>query len=516
MAAQPVESVHVINLDDDKERLVRFREVNSHLPIVRQSAANGASLDSAQLRGQGYIGKNLSYDDSILGHALSHIRLWRRAVEGQTSITVAEDHTIFARDFMTSANAFLARLPHDWDIVTWGWNFRTFLWVEMPEGVGVSLCKLETRQDELRRNIDAFRTGHYTPTPIRLRHCFGPMAYTISADGAAKLLNCCLPLRDQLILFPGFDVVTENISIDAMMNSVYPAIRAYVSVPPLAVSAGSGQDDFTYHPSHNIRAAVSQNCSLAVCFPVWNRADLFEACYRSLLRQIEGLEASIWIFDNGSDALTRSLIGSLDSRSHRLFKIYLPENMGINYVANIFPGMLQSCDFVGLRAPSHILFADADMYFKRPVVDLINILESDSDVGVVSGHDSVEHPVLREYNTPLLPGVTIKEKSNERGACLILRRERFSACVPFPHDFPRSMDWQLLCAHPHSIAARGLKVLAVDAAIHLGLYESTWSGDVIPADPTQVDEVNDLLKSEGLLTEERRERMHNYCRRFSC
>ena len=27
--------------------------------------------------------------------------------------------------------------------------------------------------------------------------------------------------------------------------------------------------------------------SLAVCFPVWNRADLFLACYNSLLRQLE-------------------------------------------------------------------------------------------------------------------------------------------------------------------------------------------------------------------------------------
>ena len=63
--------------------------------------------------------------------------------------------------------------------------------------------------------------------------------------------------------------------------------------------------------------------SLAVCFPVWNRADLFLACYNSLLRQLEGLETSIWVFDNGSDAPTRALIGSLNSRSHRLFKVSL-------------------------------------------------------------------------------------------------------------------------------------------------------------------------------------------------
>src|SRR5262249_36760872 len=159
---------------------------------------------------------------------------------------------------------------------------------------------------------------------------------------------------------------------------------------------------------------------------------------------------------------------------HRLFKVYLPGNFGVPFVANLFSGMLQDCDFVGLRAPSHILFADADIYFKQPVTDLINILESDSNIGVVSGHDSVEHEVIREYSTPLLRGAMLKEKSTERGTCLILRRERFAACVPFPHDVPASLDWQLMLHHPRSIAARGLKVLAVDAVAHLGLYESTW------------------------------------------
>jgi SAM-dependent methyltransferase len=115
----------------------------------------------------------------------------------------------------------------------WGWSFEAFLWVEMPEGV--SFCKLDTNQDQLRRNIDVFRAGHFTSTPIRLRHSFGKFAYTVSSDGAAKLLNNCLPLRDQLIPFPGFDVVIENTSIDFMMNAVYPGIRAYVSIPPLAI-----------------------------------------------------------------------------------------------------------------------------------------------------------------------------------------------------------------------------------------------------------------------------------------
>jgi len=69
MAAQVIESVHVINLDEDSERLAWFREVNSHLPIVRQSAVDGGSLDRGQLQDNGHIAEKLSYNDSSLGKA---------------------------------------------------------------------------------------------------------------------------------------------------------------------------------------------------------------------------------------------------------------------------------------------------------------------------------------------------------------------------------------------------------------------------------------------------------------
>src|SRR3954465_5499828 len=131
--------------------------------------------------------------------------------------------------------------------------------------------------------------------------------------------------------------------------------------------------------------------SLAVCFPVWNRPDLFEVSYTSLLRQLGGIDATIWIFDNGSDAGTRALIHGLKTTECRLFKIFLPQNMGLPFVANIFSQLLtQDCDYAAYRAPMNVMLADADAYFKRPVRDMIEILES-KDLAIVSGHDSIEH-----------------------------------------------------------------------------------------------------------------------------
>src|SRR4051794_11572650 len=86
--------------------------------------------------------------------------------------------------------------------------------------------------------------------------------------------------------------------------------------------------------------------SLAVCFPVWNRWDLFQVTYASLLRQLKGVECAIWIFDNGSNAETRLHIEDLSSAEHRLFKVFFPQNMGMPFVLNIFSQVLtQDCEY---------------------------------------------------------------------------------------------------------------------------------------------------------------------------
>jgi len=252
--------------------------------------------------------------------------------------------------------------------------------------------------------------------------------------------------------------------------------------------------------------------SLAVCFPVWNRPDLFKVCFDSLTQNLSGLNAGIWIFDNGSGKETRELIESLESPAFPLFKIYLPRNMGIPYVANIFSQMIaQDCAYSGLRAPSHVMLADADAYFKLPIYELIELLETNDDVGIVSGHDSPEHPTLRQHLYQLKGGpIVAKEKTIERGTSLVMRSETLAACVPFPHDVSANVDWQLMLHGVNSMAARKLKVLAVDHVVHLGVYESTWSATGIPADQADLDEINRVLADQGLLTPSRKEKMQSY------
>jgi Glycosyl transferase family 2 len=252
--------------------------------------------------------------------------------------------------------------------------------------------------------------------------------------------------------------------------------------------------------------------SLAVCFTVWNRCDLFRASYASLLRQLDGIETAIWIFDNGSDEPTRRFIEGLSSAEHRLFKVFLPQNMGIPFVVNLFSQVLtQDCDYAGYRAPAHVMLADADAYFKKPVREMIEILEG-YELGIVSGHDSVEHGSTRQLAHPAPDGTTIVNlKSIERGLCLIMRKETLAACVPLPHDTNMNVDWELMHWHPSSVSACERRVGAVDYVAHIGLYDSTWHSTGVPANRTEVAEINQILEREGLLSAERRARMERFC-----
>lgn len=253
--------------------------------------------------------------------------------------------------------------------------------------------------------------------------------------------------------------------------------------------------------------------SLAVCYPVWNRRDLFEASFNSLLRQLDGIQAAIWVFDNGSEKETRDFIAGLTSGEHRLFKVFLPQNMGLPFVANLFSQILtQDCDFAGYRAPSHVMLADADAYFKKPVREMIEILEQ-HDLEILSGHDSVEHESTGQLTHAFPNGTTtVRVKSIERGLCLILRKEALAACVPIPHHTNMNVDWELMQWHPSSATARQGRVGAVNYVAHIGLYDSTYHSTGVPADLAEVTEINQILEREGLLTPERRERMERFCR----
>lgn len=246
-----------------------------------------------------------------------------------------------------------------------------------------------------------------------------------------------------------------------------------------------------------------QEFSLGVFICVWNRGEIFTLAFDSLLRQLEGIKATIWIFDNGSDEETRNIIHQLkENEVHQVNKVFFPRNMGIPYAANIFAKAIQeNCDFTGFRSPDYILLMDADAYFKKPVADLVKIFDYDYAVGLVSGHDSIEHPATFEVDIEVAGNIMhIKEKQNERMITMLMRKEEFLYNYPFPHYRNRDVDWEITQWNPNSLIKRNRKlVVACEYVLHLGIKKSTWNqSDHHLESEQEISEVQAILEKAGI------------------
>ncbi|MDQ1342895.1 MAG: hypothetical protein QG571_1515 [Pseudomonadota bacterium] len=227
--------VHVINFDGDTDRWKLFQRMNAGgIDVVRVLGIDPGTIDRGRLVESGFIAEPCSRSDRAISRWCSHVALWSQAVENDEILTVVEDGVVLAGDFGLEAQRVLRELPAGWDIVMWGWNFDEALWTEIPDGV--SVCRMDFNDQQMCRHIDGFRAGGSRPTAVRLRHCFGSPAYTVTPAGARILLDACLPMTDSKIAFSCGGVVVDSQSIDADMNRAFPAMRAYACIPPIAIA----------------------------------------------------------------------------------------------------------------------------------------------------------------------------------------------------------------------------------------------------------------------------------------
>jgi GR25 family glycosyltransferase involved in LPS biosynthesis len=225
--------IHVINLDRSVERFSRFKERNAHLDkVFRESAVDGAIVDKNQLLKAGLIAEGVPYSTGALGCAISHINLWRKAVEQSRIITIFEDDVACSLHFADETARLLSNLPEDWDLIKWGSIlYRSFSWVDFV----FSKAKLEFYGNGYGDDLTAFQRAHYSCSAIRLAHSFGNMGYSISPKGAQKLLDYCLPLRKRFISFPEAGVVVDDLHIDIAMCGAFSSMQAFTSIPPLVI-----------------------------------------------------------------------------------------------------------------------------------------------------------------------------------------------------------------------------------------------------------------------------------------
>jgi len=228
--------IHIINLDRCKDRWQAFETLNagSGVNFRRFSAIEGRAVAREPLAERGIITADLSYTDAALGCALSHLALWDLALETNRVVTICEDDAILNRGFGPAADALMASLPRDWDVVLWGWNFDSVLLFNMIPGVSPCLGMFD--QDRMRMGVEAFQAAPLAPQPFRLINALGMVGYSVSPAGAKAIRQHCLPFRNLEVFLAGLGRALPNTGVDIVLNDLYRRLNAYVCFPPVIIT----------------------------------------------------------------------------------------------------------------------------------------------------------------------------------------------------------------------------------------------------------------------------------------
>lgn len=226
--------IKVISLARSVERRKTFSELNAHLDFTFFDAIEGAQLMPDVNHSPDLFQPGLRYNAGAIGCAMSHLMLWQEAAAGEQPLTIVEDDAILRKDFHAQAASAIARLPEDWDIVVWAWNFDSILSLNVMPGVSQAVVLFD--QQRMRESIADFQAMTKAPSLLPLDKCFGTPAYTISPAGARKFMSECFPLENFQLYFPVLNRTLPNNGIDIAMNRIYAGTNAFCSLPALAVT----------------------------------------------------------------------------------------------------------------------------------------------------------------------------------------------------------------------------------------------------------------------------------------
>lgn len=227
--------IRVISLDRTPQRFTDFQKFNSQLPIQRVSACEGGELKKEEYVEAGIFSCGLEYSVGAMGIAVSHIRLWQEAVSENSVRHIAEDDAIIRNDFyqiFAEADATLK----EWDILLWVYNDDWPVGLSSYFKAVISLEGKNFSQDFLLENYSTFQVEKKKPAFLPLASVAGTGFYTISPQGARKLLDKCLPLMQHNAKYAkDTSVPWFNTGIDVEMSRHYEDMNAYLSFPPMAL-----------------------------------------------------------------------------------------------------------------------------------------------------------------------------------------------------------------------------------------------------------------------------------------
>lgn len=169
------------------------------------------------------------------GCALTHRKLWLRSLETQTTLIVCEDDAVIRKDFSEQFSNCLTVLPAEWDILLLGYNFDSFLDVDIIPGIE-RLSGSFTNKRLTPSRLKLFQNSPYPVSVLPLRNAFGTPGYAVSPSGAKCLLGKVFPLRNLPVRLQYERRTMHAFSMDGLMNRLYGKMKAFACLPPLLVS----------------------------------------------------------------------------------------------------------------------------------------------------------------------------------------------------------------------------------------------------------------------------------------
>jgi GR25 family glycosyltransferase involved in LPS biosynthesis len=244
MAGEENLRAYLINLDRSPDRLMRFVSDNAMpgLELVRMPGVEGQSLDRQDLVRRNLIAPDLLYSNNSVGCSLSHINCWLQIIADGKPAVVCEDDALLRKDFVEIHKQFAETVAAS-DIVYWSYNFGLHMIYDMP-GLGEFTALADESHMDSEERIREFQALTVPPSLFRPKRIWGLACYTITPQGAEKLLKLVLPLRNgmiEAIYRTGLWMQPRKcsfptLSLDTDVGLIHiNNINARVAVPPIAV-----------------------------------------------------------------------------------------------------------------------------------------------------------------------------------------------------------------------------------------------------------------------------------------
>ena len=227
---------YIIHVADQVERKSDFLSHNT-VPenFIWTAGTKGADLNRRALIASGDLEKDAQIIDGALGHALSVIQLLKLCIKNNEIVTILENDAILSHAFDPCSLRLLESIGFAFDIVQWGWNFDSVLYL-FPLSRALGPVEIRAHQDMAPMGFRNFQELTCARTLIPLGHQWGSHCLTVTPHGAKALLDLLIPLNTDPYFRQDLNLRIQPKGLDSMLGKCYPHLQAYACFPPLSMA----------------------------------------------------------------------------------------------------------------------------------------------------------------------------------------------------------------------------------------------------------------------------------------